>query len=446
MSAGSPRLKILGAGFVVVIALLTAVIFSGIFRAPFAPATTTITAEFDRAGQLYKGDQVRLEGNIDGKVTKVAPAGDGSEALRATLAVEEEAGEIYADARARLRFKSVLGGSYYVELQRGTPGAGPLGDRVIARDRTNIQTELEDVTDIFRNGAVTGATTMPGELATALSDTQSPVELLKTLDDVSPDAIAALDAVRGQQKGQDIPELIDNASVAVAALDTPMDDIRTVVGGAAATLRTTGGRADEIRETLAAGPGVTFDLANTLVRVDGTLDTARGLIGRLEEGVPQIAPTLRDLRPTLVLTAETLENAKPVLRQAPATVQALTEVGPRLKPLLDGLRPGLDRTAETILPYLARKDPVTGYSTSTMIGGFASGFGGIGNNYDQNGHFVRFPAAFGPGSSYIPCSSNLIDPGAPSQLACDSFNQAVETYFNYLPPGNSAAAPGGDTK
>jgi virulence factor Mce-like protein len=435
------RLRLMGMAFIAATGVLTVIIFSGVFRRPFEPDTRKVVVEFDHAAQLHAGDQVRLEGDIDGKVTSVKPS-PTPEAARVTLAVNEDAGPIYADARARLREKTLLGGAFYVDLQRGTPGAGALGDRVITTDRTSVQTEIEDITDIFREDAVTGLQTLPGEIATSLSDPAKPVTALRTANSVAHDAGVAVDAVRGQQPGQDLPRLVHSTAKAVAALDTPTDDIRTVVSGAAATLQTTGRRAAEIEQAIQAGPGVTSDMTHTLARLDGTLGVARGLIGRLEQGVPAIAPTLRELRPTLPLTTRTLNNAKPLLREIGHTASAGGRLGKELTPVLDTATPSLKRLDKTILPYLARKDPITGYSTTVMIGGFASGFAGVAMQKDQNGHFVRFAASAGASSAYLPCSSTLIDPTAKSVLACDTFNTAIKNYLSYLPPGLT----GGSTK
>jgi hypothetical protein len=102
-------------------------------------------------------------------------------------------------------------------------------------------------------------------------------------------------------------------------------------------------------------------------------------------------------------------------------------------PLVDGVKPALAQVDQTILPYLWRKDPGTGKSTTVMIGGFAAGFGGIAAQQDSNGHFIRFPASIGLTSAYVPCTSSIIDPSAPRLLACDTFSQALGNYLNYLP-------------
>jgi len=428
------RLKLIGATFVLVVMVLTVVAFSGVFRKPFEADTHEVVVDFEHAAQLHAGDQVRLEGDVAGKVTKVEPS-PVPEAARATLAVEKDAGEIYADARARLRMKTLLGGAFYVEIERGTPGTGKLGSTVIPTDRTSVQTEVEDITDVFREDAVTGLQTLPKEIATALSDPAPPATALKTVNAIAKDAGVAVYALRGTKPGDDLPRLVDSAAKAVAALDTPTDDIRTVVSGAAATLQTTGRRAAEIREAIQAGPGVTYDMANTLVRLDGTLDVARGLIRRLDRGVPLIAPTFKELRPTLPVADRTLRNATPLLREIGHTASAGGELGTQLTPVLKGILPSLKRLDRTILPYLGRKDPITGYSTTVMTGGFLSGFGGVATMQDQLGHYVRFPASLGGSSLYLPCSSSLIDPTAASQLACDTLNTAIKNYMSYLPPG-----------
>src|SRR5206468_7857357 len=113
---------------------------------------------------------------------------------RVKLSVDKDAGPIYADARARIRMKTLLGAAQYVEIDRGTPRAGPLGDRVIPSDRTNVQVEIDDVTDIFRNGAVTGLKTLPPELTAALKDPNPLRSALQTVGDIAPTAARGLNA------------------------------------------------------------------------------------------------------------------------------------------------------------------------------------------------------------------------------------------------------------
>jgi virulence factor Mce-like protein len=440
------RLRLIGAAFIAVVLVLTVVIFAGVQRKPFEASTHKVVVEFEKAAQLHPGDQVRLEGDINGKVEKIEQS-PTPENARVTLRVDEDAGPIYADARARLREKTLLGGAFYVDIDRGTKGAGPLGDKIIGTSRTSVQTEIEDITDVFRQDAVTGLQTLPKEFGKALANPAPPVKVLQTANTIAPDAAKAVYALRGQQPGKDLPRLVHSTSRAVKALDTPTDDIRTVVAGAAATLQTTGRRSAELRETIAAGPGATYDMAHTLARLDGTLDVARGLIHRLDRSAPLVAPTFKELNPTLSLADDTLRKNTPLIAEIGNTARAGGQLGTQLDPILTGAKPTFTRADDTILPYLGRKDPVDGYSTTVMVGGFLAGFGGVTTMQDQLGHYVRFPASLGTDSPslYLPCSSSIVDPNAASQLACDTLNTALKTYLSYFPPpvGSGAKKTGG---
>jgi len=429
----APSTKLTGAIALGLFALVTVIAFTGVFRKPFEGGSRTVIADFERAAQLHKGDQVRLNGSIEGKVTAVEP-GPRSEEARVQLSVDDDAGPIYADARARIRAKTLLAAAYYVEIDRGTPAAGPLGDRPISRDRTDVQVEIDDVTDIFRGGALTGLRTLPGELSSALSAPGAVKAGLDTVGTIAPDAATALNAIRGRDPGNDLPALVAASAKTVKALDSPDDDVRTLVSGAAATVAVTGRRSPEIRATLRSGPAVTSDLDHTLARLDGTLDNVRGLVRRLRPATPDLAPALAELRPTLVRTDKLLDTATPLVKVLTPTLETLYDLGSKGTPLLTEAKPSLTRLADKILPYLGRKDPITGKSTTVMVGGTAAGFGGASGQQDGNGHFIRFPASVGLTSAFLPCKTNVVDPRAPMALACDTLQQALSSYLHYFPP------------
>lgn len=446
MTAGSRSPRTIGVITAVVGTVLTAVIFSGVFRAPFTPSSRTVYANFERAPQLREGSQVRLDGHVEGKVTSIEPGDSGD--VRVGMRIEDDAGPLYKDARARLGFKTLLGGVFYVDVQRGTPDAGPLGDSVIPLRNTTVQAELEDLTTAIRGDAVSGLRTLPGELAAGLSDADGAKRSLDTLSEIAPNADTALGALRGTEPGDDLPALIHAAEKTVKALDSDTDRIRTLVQGAAQTLDVTNRRSAELRATLDAAPSATFDMTTTFARLDRTLGAARELVRRLEPAAGDVAPTLSRLRPTLQATGALLRDARPVARLLPGTVSTLVSTAKDLGPLVEDIKPALERTDEKILPYLAREDPGTGKSTTVMVGGFLAGFGaGSAGQKDANGQFIRFPASVGASSVYLPCSSSLIDPDAASQLACDTFNDALTNYLNYLPklgptPGSTTGRGG----
>ena len=90
------------------------------------------TATFANSGQLVEGrTPVRVHGVEVGTVEQVEP-GATSATSDVTLRIDDHAYvELARDASARIRYRSILGGSRFVELDPGSPSAPPLGDRPI---------------------------------------------------------------------------------------------------------------------------------------------------------------------------------------------------------------------------------------------------------------------------------------------------------------------------
>lgn len=393
-----------------------------------------ITAEFSAVPQLQEGDPVKVDGRDEGRVQEIEQV-DGGKAARVTFDVSEDAGPLYDDAVVQLRWKSLLGGSFYLEVDRGTEPAGPLSG-TIPRKQTVQQVEVEDITTIFQGRVRSGLTTLPDELSRGLRDPQPVDDLLDQAQEDSPSLEAGLRAVRGQTPDVDLRNVITGTAATVTALDAPRDELRSLVAGAASLVGTTAGRQAELRSTLDAGPALTTNVRTTLARLDGTLEGADGLVRKLDVAADEIDPTLAALNPTLTRTARLLGSARPLLRTLRPTVRSLATLGRRGVPLLDGLQPSLDRLDDKILPFLSRKDPQTGKPTSAMIGGTAAGFGGSASQQDRNGHFIRFPASISVASSpsvYLPCQTALTDPTQAQALTCDGLDTALQEYLEYLP-------------
>jgi len=392
----------------------------------------TVRAEFPVVPQLQEGDPVRVDGREEGRVQKIEDI-DGGRGALVTFDVDEDAGPLYRDSSVQLRWKSLLGGSFYLEIDRGTPQAGDLGGQTIPRRQTTNQVEVEDLTSVFQGGARQGLVTLPGEFSRGLRDPDAINGLLDAAQSASPDLERALRGVRGSDPDVDLRGVITGTAATVTALDAPQDDLRKLVAGAASTLSTTAAREGELRQTLDAGPAATENVRATLARLDTTLSGADRLVGKLQRSAGDVAPTLAALRPTLVQTASLLGRARPLVRTLRPTARSLGTLGRTGLPLLDGLQPSLDRLEKTILPFLSRKDPGTGKPTSAMIGGTAAGFGGAASQQDSNGHFIRFPASIGSENVYLPCHTSLTDPTVAQLAVCEDLGKAFETYLDYLP-------------
>jgi virulence factor Mce-like protein len=434
MTALRERLGLAGLGaFALVLAVAVTLFWYLGYAYDFLHADgRTVRAEFAAVPQLQIGDPVRVDGKTEGEVRKIDDLGGGRGA-RVTFDVRDDAGPLYRDSVVELRWKNLLGSSFYLEVDRGTPQKGDLGGQTIPRRQTRSQVELDDITAVFQGGVRRGLTTMPDQLSRALRDPADVPDLLTAAAGASPAVERALRGLRGQDPDNDLRKVITGTAATVDALDAPDDDLQRLVSGAASFLGTTGDREQELRATLDRGPALTSSVRTTLARLDTTLTGADRLVAKLDRSAADVGPTLAALRPTLGTTSTLLTRARPLVRQLRPTATSLASLGREGLPLLDAVQPSLDRLDDTILPYLSRKDPDTGKPTSTMIGGTAAGFGGSASQLDENGHFIRFPASVGTSSVYLPCRTAITDPTAGQLLACDSLQTALKTYLQYLP-------------
>ncbi|MCW3016200.1 MAG: hypothetical protein JWO02_3292 [Solirubrobacterales bacterium] len=398
-------------------------------------STHEVQAIFPSTQQLRKGDVVRIDGVRSGRVSDIRP-GQGARTAKVTMEVLDDAGHLYRDARAVLRWKTVLGGAFYVDLERGTPNTGPLRGAIPVQ-RTARQVEVDDITSVLEPRARRGLQTLPGELAKGLADRDAPARLLATVATVAPDVRDGVGALRGMDTGRDLRTLVVSAERTVRALDEPRRGMERLVSGAAATLATVGGRDAEVRRSIAAAPATMAQADATLQRLRATLDLADPLLQRLRDPAGDVAPTLARLRPALTGADRLLRRAEPLLASLRPAAASLGRTAKSTLPLLEDLTPSVGRLDRTILPMLSEKDPGTTKSTAVMIGGTTEALGpGAGGQMDLNGHFIRFPATIGSSPLYsLPCKLLLNDPDAAEQIACSSLQEALATYMSYKPLG-----------
>jgi phospholipid/cholesterol/gamma-HCH transport system substrate-binding protein len=394
-----------------------------------------VVIEFADSQTLKQGDEVRIDGVEAGKVTRVE-AVPGSRASRVVAEIDDEAGRVYADARAAVRWKTLLGGGLYLAIERGSSDAGELGGALPAR-RTSDQVELDDVTSILDRQATDGLQRIPPEVARALRDPASSTKLLAEVGARAADIAEGVGALRGTDPETDLKQLVAGSAKTVRALDRPDQALTRLISGAGATLTTTGRREADLRSTLQLAPPTMRQAQATFARLTPTLRNARALLSDLRDPVGRVGPALKRLRPTVVDGDSLVQQLEPLVHRARPTARSLAIVAPRAAGLLDDIDPSIDRLRQRILPALNRIDPQTQRSTATMIGGTFSNMGpGVGGQMDANGHFIRFPATVGSSPvSSLPCQTYLNNPDKRQAIACQTLSEALEKYLTYDPLG-----------
>jgi ABC-type transporter Mla subunit MlaD len=395
----------------------------------FAGGGRTVRAVFADAQQLRPGDEVRVQGVVEGSVTGIA-SGPGARSAVVTMSVAGSAGPLYRDATAVLRWKTLLGGAFYVELGRGSPAAGPLRGATIGLGHTGGQVELEDLLSVDRGAARRGLRTMLGQLATALSDPGAPASGLRTLASVAPFVSSGLAAVRGSEADADVRRLVRGTAATLRALNAPDGRLRGLVQGAAATLWVTAARAADLQAGLDLAPAALRQTRATLARLETTLGLAGPLLRSLVAPSGEVAPTVAALHPAVTGADRLLGTAVPLLRALPPALRSIASTARRGLPLLTGLTPSLDRLAGDVLPYLDQVDPASRHTTAEMIGPTLEALGpDITGQEDQNGHFIRFPATSGSSPFYLPCQLYAGNPTSASFLDCTALRTALAGFL-----------------
>jgi phospholipid/cholesterol/gamma-HCH transport system substrate-binding protein len=399
----------------------------------FGGSGRRVTAVFANTEQLVTGDEVRVQGVTEGTVTKIE-LNPGAHDATVVMSVPNSAGPLYRNATATLAWKTLLGGAYNVDLNRGDPSAGPLGSITIPVSHTTNQVELDQLTTVDNGGARTGLQTMPGQLATALSNPKPPAQVLSTLADVSPSVAAGVGALRGQVPDSDLRSLVSGSATTMRALDAPDDELRGLVQGAAATLDVTAAREADLKAALDEATPAMQQSRATFSQLTTTLNLADPLLHTLRDPAGEVGPTLADLHPTVVGASTLLDHAVPLLHALPPALSSLASASREGLPLLNQLQPSLDRLQQTILPYLNTVDPATDHTTAEMIGPTAEALGpDIAGQEDQNGHFIRFPATAGSSPFYLPCQIYAGNPSSQQAIACNSLQSMFSALLGYNP-------------
>jgi ABC-type transporter Mla subunit MlaD len=439
---GDDRRMLLGGGLLLAFAVTFALFLVGTIPNLLSGHHTNVRADFAGTGALNVGEPVRVDGVTVGKVAEVGS--NGRHGSTVTMRLVGDVGRLYRNARATIRWRTVLGGAYAVELDRGTPSLPPLGANVIPQSRTANQVEIDEITGALRQEERAGLKQTFHELPKALADPHEPGRLLATVGRYGHPIARGLDTLRGEDRDTDLARLVRNTGHAMRALDAPQQRLRTLLRDAAITTGVTGARATDIGQAIVLLGRIQPRLRAALGRTNATLQRADPLLAELLQPAGQVAPTFRTLRP-VVTRADALlrEQARPLLASLRPAARALATVARIGVPVLDALTPSLQRIDRQILPQLAKRSPESQHTTYQMIGPAIAGLEGAAAHYDAAGRYVRLLGT-GGGHVYdgLPCQANFTDPTSAAYVQCSSFSRALGAVIGGSPPGTRRATGG----
>jgi virulence factor Mce-like protein len=416
---------VLGGLLIAALLVVVVAIDSGLISSKLSEGGRTVRAEFADTGQLKKGNPVRIDGVEAGRVKDMHLAPGGRSAI-VNLTVFDNAGTIHADASARIRWRTVLGGTFAVDLNPGTASQPALGDRVIPRSHTENQIEIEDAIAFDRGAAKDGLRTTFKELPGALQP-EPVTRALENLDDEAPALTETLGALRGTDEAG-LRRVVRASARTIRAVDAPDDGVRKLISGGATTVGVTAARQADLQRTFELAGQIQPQVRSTLANLRGTLAIADPLIARLTAAAPRLAPTLARLKPVVRSADRLLTTARPVAADLQPTAHSLAATSTRGAKLVGDLAPSVTRLANTVLPALAKRDPVTGLRTYQIIGPTIASLNGAASTFDSEGHLFRFPALGGERTlaNLTPCNVILTDPEESAILKCQQILGSVK--------------------
>jgi phospholipid/cholesterol/gamma-HCH transport system substrate-binding protein len=409
--------------------LIWLLILSNVIPSLFRGGGVTVRAVFASTEGIVSNDPVRIGGVDVGHVSSVVPDTHGRSAtIIATL--DGSAPAIHRDASASIRWRTLLGGSYEVSLDPGSPTAPTLGSRAIPETRTSYQVELDEITRVMSRGARQGVRTMLGQLGPAFADHRAPAQTFSTLARVAPSIASGVGALRGIYQDADLRQLVRQTAQAADALDAPAEGTQRFVRSAATTFEATASSDASIRSTIAKAATVLPRMRTTLAGLDHTFGLANPLIRTLTAAAPAVAPTLTALHPTITDANTLLEDATPLLHPLRRAVSSLAAAAQTGVPVIEALEPSLQRLDTQILPNLDRVSPESKHPIYQMIGPTLQAMGQATSGFDQNGFYVRLTGNSGSHAlNTLPCTTTFSDPTADTLLTCETVLGAIQQIF-----------------
>jgi len=384
-----------------------------------------VKAVFVNANNVRPNSPVRIAGVNIGKVKKVTAykGGDGDMSL-VTMEIDKAGLPIHKDATLKVRPRIFLEGNEFVDLSPGTPSAPTIddGDTLPATQTsapvqfdqilTALQSDTREQLKQLLEGYGTALTYEP----TAADDVgqdpdvqgRSAAAALNTSIDYAPGALKNASIVNNAFLGlqqHDLSGLVRNTGKVTKALANHEESLKGFV--------------TNFNTTLGALAAEQSNLKQTIALLGPTLEHTDSALAHLNASFPNTRAFAKEILPGVKETPATIDAALPWIAQArklvsPAELGGLTK---ELKPTTVDLAKLVDGT----LTALPQADLVSQCVTHTILptgdvkiddGPFTSneenykefwytmvGLAGEAQNFDGNGHYVRF--AVGGGAETI---------------------------------------------
>lgn len=398
----------------------------------------TISARFTQADKLRPDVSVVKVAYVQvGKVTGVDRQSDGSAVV--TMKVDSSVLQhLGTQPSATIRPTTVLGGTYFVDLEPGgDPGAYASGSQ-IPEAQTHLPVELDKVARVFQPNALKGMQGGLSELDKTLASGGSAAldRLMATAPAALRPTAQTLQALEGTRPNQDLTDIVTGLQSTARALTTNSGQLARIADGASTLAATLGNNSGSVATTLDVMPGALSNATSGLTALSGSLDTLTSTAASLRPVAAQLGTTLDRLSPVLAQARPVVADLRSALANGTPVIQGLVPEAPVATQMLTDVKgPVINRVNGPIMSWLNSPSHGTGlYSTTqSSLPVYEDTVYALVNldrasqRMDANGHAIGLQAGVNPAS--------LVGiPGVPVDLG-----GVLDILTNYLTraPGSS---------
>jgi len=360
-----------------------------------------LRAVVSSGNELHSRTPVRIAGVDVGKVADVK-RGPGATAV-VTMELEDKALPIHEDATLKVRPRIFLEGNFFVDVRPGTPSA-PVASSgyTIPIGQTAVPVQLDQVLDSLERGTRDNLRKVVHELAVAL-DRGGARALNRSIAEWAPafrqGAIAA-EAFRGRAQ-HDLSGFIADAERTSRALAGRQSQLADLVTGLARTTEAFASQRAALEASLPELAATLREAQPTFVALNGLFPTARAFAREIRPGLREAPATLRLANPLLTQLQGLLapRELPALIRVGDPAIRSLARLQPELRELLRLLWPVTECARRNVLPPAkSRIDDGDLSAPYPVFSELFHGWVGLASavqNFDGNGHAVRYHAGFG---------------------------------------------------
>jgi len=393
-----------------------------------------VHAVFQNAGQLVKGNEVRVGGSPVGTITDIE-LDESAQAVVTMDIKDEDLAPLHTGTTATIRATSLSGiANRYVSLQPGPNSAEQIADGGrIGTDNTSAPVDLDVLFNTLdaktreglKNVIRGSGTWYEGRAGEANASTKYFAPFLNSTTRLTSE-LALDEAV--------FKRFVSDTAATVSAIAERRDDLAGLVANTNTAFRAIGDESASLDRALELLPSTLRKANTTFVNLRSTLDDLDQLVEESKPATRDLAPFLKELRPLVHEARPTVADLRRLIR-APGSDNDLIELTskqPRLAQLTASVFPRAIQTLDQAQPVF---EYFRGYTPD--FAAWIADFGQVASNYDANGHYARVQPMFLP-ANYSGGTLTAVDPS-------QKFNGFETGIKNRCPGGVTQASADGSS-